>query len=126
MIHIEYLHDDSEDCPLIRLYGYEAPDVVALRDLCVALAAGQVREVALEQSEFVCAIEGCRLLLRAGRFNRGITTPKPAEPFVMEYTEEGWLEVAEKITPFVDGSSGYQWLTEEGDIDLLISRNGLW
>ena len=126
MIQLEYLHDGSEDCPLIRLFGYEGSDVLSLRDLCLALAAGRVAEAALDQSEFVCALEGCRLVLRAGRSNRGVRTPKPGEPFVMECSDEGWLEVAEQVASFVDCSGGHQWLTEEGDINVLISRNGLW
>ncbi len=126
MLKVEYLHEGSPDCPLIRLYGYERADVAALRDLCLALAEGRLREVAIETQAWVSALDGCRLTFRAGRTNRGIKIRKADGPFVMEYATEGWLEVAEKLQPFVDGSGGFQWLTNEGDVNVLISRDGLW
>ena len=126
MFKLEYLHEGSQDCPLIRLYDFGHSDVVAFRDLCLALAEGRLREVPLEDQAWVSAIGGCRLVLCASRFNRGVQVHKAERPFVMEYAEEGWLEVADKLEPFVHGSGGYQWLTTEGDVNVLISRDGQW
>lgn len=126
MITLEYLHEGSEDCPLVRLYNFERSDGVALRDLCLTLAAGRVREVSLENLTFVKAIGGCGFVLCASAFNRGVDTPKTGAPFVMEYSDEGWREVADKIAPFVADSAGFQWLTNEGDVNVLLSRDGLW
>jgi hypothetical protein len=129
MFTLEYLPDGSDDCPLIRLYDFEAADVVALQDLCLALAEGRAREISLDSQPWVHAIGGCRLTLRAGVANRGLTTSIAGEAFVMEYTREGggWLEVADKLAPFVtDRLGGFQWLTNEGDVNLLISWDGFW
>lgn len=129
MFTLEYLPDGSDDCPLIRLYDFEAADVVALQDLCVALAEGRVLEASLDNQPWVHAIGGCRLVLRAGVENCGVKFPIAGAPFVMEYTPggEGWLEVADKIAPFVaDRPGGFQWLTNEGDVNVLISWDGLW
>ncbi|MFG0285345.1 MAG: hypothetical protein ACF8R7_13075 [Phycisphaerales bacterium JB039] len=129
MLKLEYLPDGSDDCPLIRLYGFDAGDVVALRRLCLALAEGRVREASLDSQRWAHAIGGCRLTLRAGAANRGVKTPVAGSPFVMEYAREGegWLEVADKLAPFVaDRPGGFQWLTDEGDVKVLISWSGLW
>ena len=126
MIALEYLHEGGADCPLVRLYNFDRSDVVSLRDVCLDLAAGRMREVALENQPWVQAIGGCAVVLRASGFNRGILTPKTGAPFVMEYSDEGWREVADKVAPFVDGSAGFQWLTNEGDVNVLLSRNGRW
>lgn len=126
MLTLEYLPDGSEDCPLIRLYGFEAADVVVLRDLCIALADGRIREVSLQSQPWVRVIDGCSLVLRAGGSNRGIVASRVQGEFVMDYTAEGWLEVSEKLAPFINGASGFQWLTNEGEVGALISWNGGW
>lgn len=127
MITLEYLHEGSEDCPLVRLYNFERSDVVALRDLCRALAAGRMQEVSLENQTWVNAIGGCSFVLRASRFDLGVNIPKSGTPLVMEYSDEGWRAVAEKIAPFFrDGFGDFQWLTNEGDVNVLLSRDGLW
>lgn len=129
MFMLEYLPDGSDDCPLIRLYDFEAADVVALQDLCLALAEGRVREVALDHQPWVHALGGCRLTLRAGVANRGVKAAVAGAPFVMEYMPEGegWLEVADKLAPLVADRLGtFQWLTNEGDVNVLISWDGHW
>lgn len=131
MLTLEYIPDGSELCPLIRLFGFEAADVVALRELCLSLAEGRVTAVSLEGQSWVRAVGGCRLVLRAGDRNRGIRASKQggdegARVFEMEYAREGWLEVADKLAPFASGLAGFQWLTNEGDVRLLVSRSGEW
>jgi len=126
MLKLEYLHEGSTDCPLIRLYDYEPSDVVALRESCLALADGRLREVSLDRQAWVNAIGGCCFVFRSARTNRGVRDRKGDEPFVMECADEGWREVVDRLSPFVDGSGGFQWLTNEGDVNVLISRDGLW
>lgn len=129
MFALEYLPDGSDDCPLIRLSAFEPADVIALQNLCLALAEGRVREASLDNHPWVRAIGGCRLTLRAGIANRGVRIPMPGTPFVMEYSPEGegWLEVADKLAPFAeDPRRGFQWLTNEGEVNVLISWNGRW
>lgn len=126
MFSLEYLPDGSSDCPLIRLYGFETADVVALQSLCIALAEGRLHEAALDAQTWVHAIGDCRLLLRAGDANMGIKASGIQKSFVMVYSREGWLEVSERLTPFIAGTAGFQWLTNEGDVKLVISGVGLW
>jgi len=124
MITLEYLPDGSANCPLVRLYNYERSDVESLRSLCLALAAGRLREIALEKQAWVIANRDCSFVLRASQFDRGVRAPLAGAHFVMEYSSEGWLEIADKLTPFVDGSGGFQWLTNEGEVNVLLSVDG--
>lgn len=126
MMKVEYLHSGADDCPLIRLFDYDPADADALRDACLSLAAGRLAEFNVHAQPWAQPIGGCRLLLRSATRGRGVSFPAPGQPFVMEYDADGWLEVAEKLQPFVDGSDGFQWLTNEGDVNVLISRDGLW
>ena len=126
MMTLEYFTEGSEECPLIRLSGFEATDVPALREICVALAERRVNDVCLDSLDWVSSVGACRLTLRFGGKNRGVRFPRAGQPFVMECTGEGWLEVAEKLEAMGDGTDGFQWLTIEGDVGVLISRDGRW
>src|SRR5262245_20483833 len=126
MLKLEYLADGSPDCPLIRLYDFVPADIAALRAACLDVAEGREQELALHVQPWVCAIESCALVLSGGRRNKGVKAPRQSEPFVMQYESEGWLEVADKLEPFLLDTYGFQWLTNEGDINVLISRSGLW
>lgn len=125
MITLEYLQEGGQDCPLVRLYDYGPSDLAALRDLCLALAAGRLEEVSLDNQPWVNAIGSCRFVLRRSRISRGVRAPTADAPFVMEYTNEGWLEVADKISA-LERAGGYQWLTIEGDVNVLLSPDGHW
>lgn len=134
MIAIEYIPEGSLDFPLIRLFEFNADDAAKLQAACDALAAGETAEVKLEAMPWVRPIGGRRLWPRACAKNRGVRTTSPdgrapkfaSQPFVMEYNREGWSEVAEKLGPFLAGSEGFQWLTNEGDVNVLISQDGQW
>jgi len=56
----------------------------------------------------------------------GVRLPAPGGPFVLEFSAEAWREVEGKLLPFVDGSGGPNWLTNEGDVEVLISLDGTW
>lgn len=126
MFTLEYLPDGSDDCPLVRLYAFESPDVVALQGLCFALADRRVIEVNFEKQPWVQSIGETRLTLRVGDANRGIRATTSCEAHVLEYTREGWLDITDKLTPFICGATGFQWLNSEGDVNVLISADGLW
>lgn len=124
---LEFCEDpDCDECPLIRLYEFTATEVRALHELTQSLAAGRVSEVALHTLTWVRPIDECPLTMKVGPINRGVRTPKPGTPFEMVYTANGWLQIADKIAPFMDGSGGYQWLTEEGEVNVLLSKDGSW
>ena len=48
------------------------------------------------------------------------------ETFVLALTDEAWREVVGKLEPFAKSASGFNWLTIEGEVEVLISADGRW
>jgi hypothetical protein len=123
---LEFLSKGSPDCPLIRLYGYRADEVEHLRAACRDLADGRRKEFALHEQPWVDAIGGCKFFWEAGVEDIGVSLPSVGNPFVLSFSEEAWREVEGKLLPFAGDAAGFNWLTNEGDVEVLISPNGLW
>lgn len=122
----EFLGEARDPGPLIRLYGYESDEVNLLRLACLELADGRTTQFALHEQPWCKAIGGCQLIWQVSATDVGIRFAPPGEPLVLQYSKEAWLEVEEKLRPFCERSSGFNWLTDEGDVDLLISWGGGW
>jgi hypothetical protein len=45
---------------------------------------------------------------------------------VLSFSGEAWHEVLDKLRPFAGDSNGFNWLTNEGDVNVLISPDGAW
>ena len=122
----EYLSDGSKDCPLIRLYDFSRTEVQLLRQLIRLLATGERELVALQNEFWVQPIRGCRLTLRQARQNYGVRQADSLA-FDCELNSIGWSNVEGLLDPFCDSdTSGFQWLTREGTVSLLISQSGQW
>lgn len=53
--------------------------------------------------------------------------PDRGSPFVLEFSDEAWREMEDKLLPFAENSGGdFAWLTNEGDVNVLISESGQW
>lgn len=128
MMKIEYLESGSEDCPLIRFLGFEESDVASLRDACMSLAGGRIAEFRLDGQSWVESVGGRNLTLRAGAKNLGARWGKRVnDAFTIELNSEGWLDVADRIQPFITNRTcGFQWLDEDGDFKVLLSWDGCW
>jgi hypothetical protein len=123
---IEYLVDGYEHRPLVRLFHFVPQEVNQLRQFCNELAYGRAVEIALPEKPWIEAIGGCKFWWRAGSKDVGVLQPAPGDPFELTYSSEAWLEVEEKLSQFVDCRGGFNWLTMEGEVDVLISMDGLW
>jgi hypothetical protein len=124
---MEFLKSGSPDCPLIRLYEFNAAAAHQLYRSVLRLARNQVDAVALHQEPGTRPIGSCKLTLRQGKKDQGI---REIAPFDFEWasSRNGWLNVARLIQPFTqdDFSGGHQWLARGGRIALLLSANGGW
>ena len=125
-MEMEFLKSGAPDCPLIRLCEFEATEAKALRRITLQLAKGRRLSVPLHKEQGIQAISGCRLTLSRGQKDRRVSETAPLE-FVWAMTGTGWLSVSGLIRPFSRANSGaFQWLSEQGKIRILISRDGGW
>lgn len=124
---IEFLADGAADCPLIRMYDYRTDEIKMLCQVCRDLAEGRTREFALHDQPWVEPLAGCRFSWRANEKNVGVKRPSHGSEFVLLYNDEAWREVEAKLQEFTgEYSGGYNWLTHQGDVNVLISRDGGW
>ncbi len=125
-MRIELLSEGAAECPLIRLFDFVPSEVDRLQDACLALASGEHTSFDLHTQCYLEPVADCRFVFRRSTIDKGVAHPSQGETLVMALTDAGWREVAEKLQPFRDDSGGFNWLTNEGDVHVLISSDGLW
>lgn len=123
---IEFHPEGSPDCPLIRIFHFQPEEVEALRTACRELAYGKRTEFALHEQPWIDAVGSCAFIWKAGTKDIGVRLPQAGDPFVFNFSDEGWHEVEDKLLPFAESSRGFNWLTSEGDVRVLISNDGRW
>ena len=123
---IQFLPEGSRDCPLIRMFEFQPNEVEALRALCRELADGKRTEFALHEQPWVEPIGGCSLIWKSGAKDIGVRLPRTGHPFVFIFSGDGWREVEEKLLPFAQSGPGFNWLTDGGEVEVLISNDGSW
>ena len=123
---IEYLASGSDDCPLIRLYDFDRTEVQHFREIVRSLVSGDCKTVALDEEEWAESVGGCCLRLRRGDRNQGVQHVGVMN-FECVLRSDGWRNVEGLLEPFCDSATaGFQWLTHDGTVHLLISENGQW
>jgi|SRR5579863_2528274 len=123
---LEYIHSGSQDCPLIRLYEFNAAEIASLRALVKSLAGGSLQSIVVDELEGVEAIRGCRMTLRLGMRDEGARHGE-VDHFECVLTSLKWHNIEDLLEPFSESNSnGFQWLDRSGPISLLISRDGRW
>ena len=123
---LEFIASGARDCPLIRFYEFSRPEAQRLRELLKALLDGSQKSVALDEQPGIEPIQGCRLTARLGELDQGVRQTGPSS-FGWSLTSSGWDNIEGLLEPFCESdSAGFQWLTNTGNISLLLSRNGTW
>lgn len=124
---IEYLLGKHPPLPLVRLFDFRPEEVNALRRACNELANGRTTEFAVHEQPWAQPVNKCRFIWRASKKSVGVRMPARDQVLVLEYANEAWREVEEKLLQFVEpGPNIFQWLTMEGDVGVLISVDGKW
>jgi len=125
-VKLEYIHSGSPDCPLIRLYEFNAAEIARLRALVQSLASGSLPGIVVDELDGVKAIRSCRLTLRLGSRDEGMRARK-ADHFECVLTSLKWDQIEGLLEPFSESNSeGFQLLDKSGPISLVISRDGRW
>jgi hypothetical protein len=123
---LEFLENGSPDCPLIRLYEFNAKETYDLRCIALHLARGGEQTIALHEQPGVIPIRGCQLTLKQEKKDRGVMETAPLK-LAWGLTKSGWFNVAGLIRPFSRGNlSGFQWLSNTCGIKVLLSRDEHW
>lgn len=126
---MELLLDGSPDCPLLRLYDFDAQQACDLQLVVLGLTSGTLTEASLSDAMSVDAIDGCSLTLQCGDVDQGIVPSNGYDrPLVCRLSRSTWQAVAKLIAPFCLSSTPghYQWLDETSPISWLLSPDGAW
>jgi hypothetical protein len=125
-MRLEYLAEGSRHCPLIRLYAFSQADAIKLKRLVSALIVGDRRDVALHDEKWVEPVGDCRLVLKRGNRDQGVCQVGSSS-FECVLSTDGWSNVEGLLEPFCNSNTaGFQWLTHDGTISLLVSQSGHW
>jgi hypothetical protein len=123
-MRIDFINDGSHDFPLVRLFSGEKNEIGLLRSFLLKLSGSELNEIAISDLPF-CATK-LKLLFRLGTADRGMQASKDKREFCLELEKESWLEMAEKLDPFLEDPAGFAWLYESGPIVVLFTTDGYW
>lgn len=124
---LQYLHNGSADCPLIRLYEFTPGEVMKLKEMFDSLALGSHTNLQLHRQAFIEPVDRCQLDLRLATSDVGILQTAPGS-FTGALTQGAWADVAGLTDPLCGRfePNTYQWLNEDGPVSLLLSHSGTW
>jgi hypothetical protein len=127
---MEYL-DDPAARPQIRvllLYDLRTAEVEVLRDAVDRLSRGRPgEEVRVNALPGVVAVGGCSLVAAVGGADLGVEPSHSDLDFRCELSASGWERVSGLLEPFLaPDSRGFQYLSEEGAVEWIISHDRGW
>jgi hypothetical protein len=120
-MRIEYVCDLSADTPLVRIYDFTESELNALRAALGALADGTASFIKISggaSSEQISATTDAR--------DRGLIRREDGE-LCWLLTSAAWADVRDRAASLdTTLPNAFQWLGEEGEISVLLSRTGQW
>jgi hypothetical protein len=124
---LEFLAEGSDDCPLIRLSGFDLAGAMRLREAFRSLADGLRQNIPLHEEWWIETVEECHLDLRLGVRDLGVVQRLPMK-FECVLTAKAWMEIVDLTDPFCahQDEEVYRWLNREGEVSLLLSPTGKW
>ena len=131
-MNLEYIGEGVRDGPVILLYGNDPDTVRAICEVFHSLAKGIQSSFALHEFPGIKAINNCRLLAVVGSSDKGISRAQSNEAFRWVLSPSGWDNVAGLAEPFSERENQiprgvrFQWLSDTGEISLIISTERRW
>lgn len=128
----EYISSGSPDCPLIRVFGTNRSEALDFRKATLDLATGATPLVVTNELFGNQSTVNCRLIMRLGDSNSGLTETEGGGVFEWVLTSDGWNKVSDLLEPFATAPrvGAYQWLEVEDakEISILFSfsEDGHW
>lgn len=123
-MNVKYLKKGSVDCPLICLFDFTKHEISELINLVQDLASDNIQCVELTKSFNLSKNYDFTFLLEVGSKDLGVL--EQDNIFKCILTSLSWNNVIGLMEPFLQESTGFQWLSETGNISLLLSKDGQW
>jgi hypothetical protein len=125
-MHLEFLADGADECPLLRFYRWSDGEVTLLREAAERLATGASRRIEMHRLPFIEPVGGITFTWVADPRDRGVLLPPDCRSFVMQLQPELWSDVVEIIRPFERDAIGFNWLLPVTEVEVLLSCGGTW
>ena len=126
VMHLEFLAEGADECPLLRFHRWSAGEVSMLREAAERLATGASRLVEVHRLPFIVPVGGITFTWVADPWDRGVLLPPDRRSFVMQLPPEFWSDVVETIRPFERDAIGFNWLLPATEVEVLLSPGGGW
>lgn len=123
-MRIDFINDGSHDVPLIRLFSCEKDEIELLRLNILKLGNNESDKVIV--SDLPISASKQRLTFKLNEKDKGIGMSKDKRDFVVELCSESWLEMAEKLKPFLANQEGFAWLYDSMPLHMLFTTDGYW
>jgi hypothetical protein len=121
---IDFIQNDSQNAPILRLFTVEKAEIEFLQSCLNKLTIHEKTEVNI--SELPISQTDIRVLFRWNKLDLGMRINRTKTEFILELAEESWLEIMEKLDPFLENQSGYTWLYNSSLIHMLFTTDGEW
>ena len=132
LMRLEYLEDlEAQSSPRVLLaYGTDPGGAAVLRHTVEQLAASsEAHGVRIDKLPGFQPVEGCSLTASVGSVDSGVEKLEGSErAFRCVLRPATWRRVWGLLEPFEIemGPNGFQWLSEEGPIEWIISGDRGW
>jgi hypothetical protein len=120
-MRIEYVADGSPDAPLLRIFDFTASELARLVQTFDTLANQSGASARASESSAAALVT-----LTSGSRDRGVIR-KNNDTWEWSLTPESWADVRDRARQ-VDALTHeqFQWLSEIGQISVLLSLSGRW
>lgn len=124
VMKIDYIFDGSHDSPLIRLYSDQLNEITVLQSSIRELADNQKKEQTI--SNLPISSSKATLVFKMADSDSGIIISKDRKELLVELSKGTWLDICNKLDPFLVDQTGFAWLYESGSNSLLFTTDGYW
>ncbi|MDP4220104.1 MAG: hypothetical protein Q8896_06675 [Bacteroidota bacterium] len=128
---LEYIHEGSPDCPLIRLYDFDTSQAQLLRQAFEDIVSEKEKIVALHELPFIEPLGGAQVWIAEKsdiQFDDDAVTRTLEDGMLFTWmmTKEEWNDAIALLDAYTPSPDSFQWLTDDFGIQVLLSQSGTW
>ncbi len=131
-MRIEYIAEGAIDCPLVLISGNEPDSIRELQHAIKALVSGTAKQIAIHDLPNFISIENCQLYAWVDAVDYGVLKAKSGDAvFVCILCIDSWQQAIDLLEPIAQhppdlDTDYFNYLTNTGDINLIISTGRAW